>query len=162
FQVLGGACHLANAVESGLQALGALALADVAHGTDCAGGLALGIADHVAAVEDVGVGAVPAPEAVLRRPELFSAVEPVVEVGEHALAIFRVDALIPPPLLGWSVGVGISEQGPNPLAPPGPVLPEVPVPDRVVGGEGNQAEALLALPGGSFRALALGDVARDT
>ena len=121
----------------------AVALGQVQHGADHAQRRAVGPAHHGAAVEHLGVGAVGAPEAVLVAPILPAPADDAADIGLHPLPILRVDVIEPPaagrldrlrrPAIGDVQG----------LVPQHVVGQEVPVPDRVVGGAGDEAVALL-------------------
>ncbi len=136
-----------------------LALGDVHHRADHPGAPPVRVAEHVAAVVDLGVRAVRAPAAVLRAPALVAALDGGVDVGHHPLAILRMDELVPPGDVRADLLLGIAEEGLDALVPPEPVADQIPVPYRVVGGARDELEALLALTEGAHQAL--GGAARD-
>src|SRR6185503_20776417 len=100
---------------------------------------------HVAAVEDLRVGAVRAPAAVLRAPALVAALHGGADVGHHALPLLGMQQPVPPGDVGAHLVLAVAEESLDPLVPPHRVAHEVPVPHRVVGGAGHELEALLAL-----------------
>ena len=130
-----------------------LALGDVHHGADHPDAPAVRVAQHVAAVVDLGVRAVGAPAAVLRAPARVAALDGGVDVGHHPLAILRVDQLVPPGDVRADLLLGVAEEGLDALVPPEPVAHQVPVPHRVVGGARDELEALLTLAEGAHQPL---------
>ena len=122
------------------------ALGDVHHRADHPRGPAVPVVQHVAAVEDAGVRAVGAAAAILRAPALGAALHRRVDVALHALAIVRMDRLVPPRDVRADLLRGVAEQGAHALVPPQRIAHEIPVPHRVVGGARDELEALLALP----------------
>ena len=129
----------------------AVALGQVQHGADHAQRPAVGPARHRAAVEHVGIGAVGAAEPVFVVPVLSVAVDDAADIRLHAGAILGMDAVEPPPagrldrLRRPAVG------GLQGLVPQHVVGDEIPVPDRVVGGAGDEAVALLGGRDGGLR-----------
>ncbi len=71
------------------------ALADVLHRAEHAHRGAARVAHHVAAILNVGVGAVPPPEAVVFSPAVRAAGGRVAKALVDALSVFGVDALEP-------------------------------------------------------------------
>ena len=121
----------------------------------------LRIADDEAAIGHRRVASIPAPEPVLLRPGRSAAVDGGMDSADHPVDVLGPDPLPPPGRVGPDVGRLETEVGAQPIAVPDPVGVEVPVPDRVVRGEADEAEALLARRQRPFDPLAPGDVADD-
>ena len=137
-----------------------LAPRDVRHGADHARRFALRVAHHVSAVHDARVRPVGAPETVLLRPHLPAALENGIDARQYPLPVAGVDVLLPPGCAG-PLFRGIAEHGLDRPVPDLLVGQDVAVPDRLVGGPGDQAVALLALPQRFFGFLGLRDVEHE-
>ena len=117
------------------------ALGDIAHTAHHTQGVAVFIADYVAAIRHIGHAAVLAYEAVLRFPFLLLAVNDPFNIGEHALFVVRMNARGPGTAVPFQVFGTVAEQGFHAFAPPQPVSGRVPVPDRIGGGAGGGLKA---------------------
>ena len=134
-----------------------LARGDVEHRADQSDRLAIRVVDDVAAIVDVGVGAIRAQEAIFVGPEV-SARNVERDARRDALAIVGMDVALPPFGLARRLVGGIAEERLQAFVPPHQIGGEVPVADRVVGGAAEHAEALFALAQRFGGFLQLGDV----
>ena len=120
------------------------ALRDIEHGPDHPRGVAQRVPIDISAIVNEGVRAVGPAEAVLARPLLRAAVDRLQELPHHVQAVLGVHVVVPPGGAIPDVGRRMPESLFDPLAPPHLVVQQVPVPQHVVGGAGNELKPLLA------------------
>ena len=157
-----GPVGLLRGEAGGLQLLlRPLARADVLHGADHAHRLSDGVAQDEAAVEDAGIAAVGAAEAVFVVPAGAAAVDHRMDAGHHMVLVVGVDVVHPPGGGGLRSILAIAEEGAHRLVPVDAVRRQVPVPDGVVGRLRRQPVTLLRLAQGLLGAPAGGDVGVD-
>ena len=124
--------------------LGPLALGQVRHAANHPDRRAVGVANDVAAVEDGGVGAVLTAEAILVGPRLATLVDHLMDAAGHPAQIIRMNVVRPRRQRGLDVVRLVAEDRREAFVPPQRIRGQVPVPDAIGRGFGEQAEALLA------------------
>jgi hypothetical protein len=160
---------LARALQDALQVaadalqlgLGALALRDVHHGAHHPDGLPGRVAEDEAPVEDLGVRAVAALDAVLVLPRRLAALDGGVQAPGDAGAVLGVQAARPALHARLHVLRRDADHGLEVLVPPPCARAQVPVPDGVVRGAGQEPEALVGEPQRLLGLLAERDVAQE-
>ena len=135
---------------------GAAALRKIGHGADQAQGVAIVIAHHVAAIQDVSVSAIAAAEAELIGPQPAPAGDGLLQPLHHPLAVAGMEIAGPPFHVG-GMGSAVAEQLAHGVVEPQRVFFQVPVPDAIVRGLGEKLEALFRLAKAPLGALPLGD-----
>ena len=120
-----------------------LAFGDVHHRADHADGLAFRITDHVAAVKDECECSVHPPETVFGGPKTFPGLDAPLDVVPRQLPVVGMQTIGPgfKPRLEFA-GL-VAKESEERLVPPERVRGDVPVPNRVIGGVGDELEALL-------------------
>jgi hypothetical protein len=131
-------------------AFGLFTGAEIDQRADHARGPAGGVAEDLAAVEHIGVGAIGVAEAILVGAGLAVVGEGGEEVGFDAWLGFRVDAPDSGGEGGATRGFRVPVEGGKGVAPPELVRGEVEVPDGVVGGVGDALEAFVGFADGGF------------
>jgi hypothetical protein len=127
-----------------------VAFGDIHHGADHTDRVIELVTDEVSAVQDFSVGAVGAGEAIFGGPDLFISLDQLAQAGQDARSVIGVDVLVPPGGVGEGGRGRVAEGGMDAFAPPDLIGEEVPIPDGVVGGSGDEVEAfLLMMPGGA-------------
>jgi hypothetical protein len=135
------------------------ALGDVHHGANHADGAARGIASHVRTIQNVGIPSIRTPVAVFIRPEVVTLFDDRTLTVQDAFPVFGMYVLVPPvPVIFHRLG-RVTEDTLDAFVPPYAVGVEIPVPDGVVGGPGDQLEAFFAFSKRSLRISPLGDLA---
>ena len=119
------------------------ALGNVHHRPNHADWFSALIADHITAVQNVGIGTIVPTEAVFVRPGFASAFNERLSSFDNPLFLLRMN-----PVMArfdpWLDLLGlVSEQGLEGLVPPELVCLQVPVPHRVVGRACDQLKTLL-------------------
>jgi hypothetical protein len=104
------------------------------------------VPDYITAVEDDGVASISTPEAVMACPIKAAAVDHGPNRLNHTILIIRVKSIPPPVDVGRDFCREITEHSLYSIAPPDDVCVEVPVPNRVIGGQRDGFKALLADP----------------
>ena len=118
----------------------------VGHSADHPHRLAGGVTQYAAPAGHVGIAPVAAAEAVGQLPARRAAPEGALDLGDDALAVFRVHPLVPPRRRADEAGRRLPEERLDAAAPDDPIGGQVPVPRGVPRGLHHQPVALLALP----------------
>jgi len=120
-------------------------LGHVGHAADHADPDAVLVAQDVATVDHPDLASVPVAVAVLAGPGTSAGRDGPLDVGDDPVDVVGMDPLDPRTDRRWDRLEVVPEQSGEAFAPPQVVRPQIPVPERVVRGVGEEVEPLLAL-----------------
>ncbi|MEP6551270.1 MAG: hypothetical protein ABJB95_08800, partial [Gemmatimonadales bacterium] len=139
-------------------AIGPMSLGQTGHGADDPDRSSGLIAGYVGAVLNHRIRAIRPAEAVFVGPDVPTLGYRGIEARCDALPVSRVEPVVPPRSGIAQIGPLVVEQGPGSFVPDQPIGYQIPIPDRLIRGPGEETVALLAFSKCGLGVPSLGDL----